>query len=55
MPVDGAELNQQIHRRCRYCGGLNTHFRHCLRVRRVWVVDDRERPSRALLRAAGER
>jgi hypothetical protein len=39
MPVDDAELNQQIHRRCRYCGGRNIHFRHCVHVRRVRVVD----------------
>jgi hypothetical protein len=50
MTVDDAELNQQIHRRCSYCGGLNGHFRHCTRVRRVRVVDNWERPSRALLR-----
>jgi hypothetical protein len=53
MPVGGAELNQQIHRRCSYCGGLNAHFRHCIRVRRVRVVDNWERPSRALLRETG--
>jgi hypothetical protein len=55
MPVGGAELNQQIPRRCRYCGGLNIHFRHCIRVRRIRAADNWERPRRALLLAAGER